>query len=313
MRELIANFHFIRPAVLLLIPIVIAIWSLWQRRSDPLRGWRKQMDPDLLKALLAGQESSLRGPARRVLAVWLVAVVAIAGPSWRLEPSPFTEDATPLMILLKSDVSMDTPDPAPSRLERAHLKIADLAEARKGQPLGLIAYSGSAHLVLPPTRDTAVVAEMAAEVSPEIMPVPGDRLDLALLEAARVLTNGEAGGSVLVVADLVDSDPEALSSVRRAFPFPVQFLQIQSPDAPRDNSLRAAAKTLGASVEMLTVDDDDINAVVRRASRAPVAQSGDRGDRWEESGYWLLPLLGLILLASFRREESEQPSGEVSA
>ena len=225
MRELITDFHFIRPAVLLLIPVVIAIWWLWQRRSDPLRGWRKQIDPDLLKALLVGRESSLRGRAQWVLVVWLVSVVAIAGPTWRLEPSPFADDATPLMILLKSDVSMDTPDPAPSRLERAHLKIADLAEARKGQALGLIAYSGSAHLVLPPTRDTAVVAEMAAEISPEIMPVRGDRLDLALLEAARVLTRGEAGGSILVVADLVDSDPEALSSARKEFPFPVQFLQ----------------------------------------------------------------------------------------
>ncbi|MDF1861094.1 MAG: VWA domain-containing protein [Verrucomicrobiales bacterium] len=313
MRELIANFHFIRPAVLLLGPVVIAIWWLWQRRSDPLRGWRKQIDPVLLKALLVGRESNLRGPARWVLVIWLLAIVAIAGPTWRLEHSPFAEDATPLMILLKSDVSMDTPDPAPSRLERAHLKIADLAEVRKGQPLGLIAYSGSAHLVLPPTRDTAVVAEMAAEVSPGIMPVPGDRLDLALLEAARILTHGEAGGSIVVVADLVDSDPEALSSARREFPFPIQFLQIQSPDSPRDNSLRDAAKVLRASVEMLTVDDGDINAVVRRASSAPVAQSGDQGERWEESGYWLLPLLGVILLASFRREKSEQPTGEVSA
>ena len=61
---------------------------------------------------------------------------------------------------------MESPDPAPSRIERAHLKIADLADIRKGQPLGLIAYAGSSHLVLPPTRDTAVVAQMAAEISP---------------------------------------------------------------------------------------------------------------------------------------------------
>ena len=131
------------------------------------------------------RESVTHGPARWLLVGWLLAVVAVAGPTWRLEPSPFADDATPLMILLKADISMETPDPAPSRLERARLKIADLAAARKGQPLGLIAYAGSAHLVLPPTRDTAVVAQMAAEISPEIMPVPGDRLDLALRKAAR--------------------------------------------------------------------------------------------------------------------------------
>ena len=131
---------------------------LWQRRSDPLRGWREQIAPELLEALVVGRESAKSSQALWLLVSWLVAIVAIAGPTWRLEPSPFADDATPLMILLKADLSMMQPDPAPSRLERARLKIADLAEARKGQPLGLIAYAGSAHLVLPPTRDTAVVA-----------------------------------------------------------------------------------------------------------------------------------------------------------
>ena len=134
-----------------------------------------------------------------------MAIVAIAGPTWRLEPSPFADDVTPLMILLKADVSMMQPDPAPSRLERARLKIADLGEARKGQPLGLIAYAGSAHLVLPPTRDTATVAQMAAEISPDIMPISGDRLDLALREAVRVLAEGQSGGGIVVLADAVDT------------------------------------------------------------------------------------------------------------
>ena len=95
--------------------------------------------------------------------------------------------------------------------------------------------------------------------------------------------------------------------------YPIQFLQIQSHDAPRDDSFREAAKILRAGVETLAVDDEDVSAVVRWAANAPVAQSGDQGDRWEESGYWLLPLLGLILLGSFRREQNEAPTGEVSA
>ena len=166
MREVIANFHFIRPAALVLAPVAVALWWFWQRRSDPLRGWRQQIDAELLQALTVGSGSGLRLPALVTLSFWLLAVVAIAGPTWRLEPSPFADDATPLMILMKADISMETPDPAPSRLERAQLKIADLAAARKGQPLGLIAYAGSAHLVLPPTRDTATVATIAAGISP---------------------------------------------------------------------------------------------------------------------------------------------------
>jgi Ca-activated chloride channel family protein len=306
MPEALTNFHFIRPALLFLIPVAVVLWWLWQRGSDPLRGWREQMQPELLRALIVGGESLRRWPSRWLLIGWLLAAVAIAGPTWRLEPSPFADDSTPLMILLKADVSMDAPDPAPSRLERAQLKIADLAEARKGQPLGLIAYAGSAHLVLPPTRDTRIVADMAAEISPAIMPEPGDRVDLALKEATRILHDGQSGGSILVLADTVDTDPALIKSLGAGAAFPIQFLAIQSSDSQQDDSLRSAAQVLNAPIESLRVEDNDISAIVRRAARAPVAQSGEQGERWEEAGYWLTPLLGLILLASFRREQRKE-------
>lgn len=302
------SLHFIRPGWLLLAPLAVALWWLWQRRSDPLRGWREQIAPDLLEALVVGRESIKSGNARWLLVAWLVAIVAIAGPTWRLEPSPFADDVTPLMILLKADVSMMQPDPAPSRLERARLKIADLGEARKGQPLGLIAYAGSAHLVLPPTRDTATVAQMAAEISPDIMPISGDRLDLALREAVRVLAEGQSGGSIVVLADAVDTDPAALAALRKDISIPVQFLAINAPESSQSDSLRAAAKTLGADVEQIDVEGKDITAIVRHAASAPSAKRGQQGERWQEAGYWLVPLIGLIVLASFRREESEEES-----
>jgi Ca-activated chloride channel family protein len=306
MMNSLANFHFIRPGWLLLVPLAVAIWGLWQRQSDPLRGWREQIAPKLLEALVVGRSSAQRLPAWWVLVAWLVSIVAIAGPTWQPEPSPFADDATPLMVLLKADVSMDVPDPAPSRLERAKLKITDLADARKGQPMGLIAYAGSAHLVLPPTRDTAIVGQMAAEISANIMPSAGDRLDLALREAERILAEGGQGGSIVVLADGVDCDPASLQEIAKELSIPVQFLGINTPGSSQDNSLRAAARTLGAVVEPLNVEGSDVASIVRRAAKAPVAQSGGQGERWQEAGYWLVPLVGIILLISFRREEERK-------
>jgi Ca-activated chloride channel family protein len=303
MKDIITNFHFIRPIWLLLLPVVVVIWTLWQRRSDPLRGWREQIAPELLNALAIGRETIKRGPAMTLLALWLIAVIAIAGPTWRLEPSPFADDATPLMILLKADASMETPDPAPSRLERARLKIADLAEARQGQPLGLIAYAGSAHLVLPPTRDTPIVSQMAAEISPEIMPMQGDRLDLALRAAEKVLSQGGKGGTILILADSVETAPATLSGITD---FPIAFLSINRPGSAQDDSLRAAAKTLRAKVQPLSIEDEDISALVHLAARPPVAQSGEQGAHWQEAGYWLTPLIALLLLSTFRRETRSQ-------
>jgi len=299
-------FHFIRPGWLLLVPLAIGLWWLWQRRSDRLRGWREQIDPDLLAELVTGGDAAKSGPARWILAAWLVGIFAIAGPTWRLEPSPFADDTTPLIILLKADLSMETPDPAPSRLERATLKIADLAEARKGRLLGLIAYAGSAHLVLPPTRDTAVVAQMAAEISPGIMPVAGDRLDLALREAAQLLGEGSQGGGIVVLADSVDTEKALLDPLKKELGLPIQFLAINAPDSSQDASLRVAAKTLGAAVAAIDVEGEDIAAIVRRASGAPLAKAGAQGERWQEAGYWLVPLVALVLVLSFRREATEE-------
>jgi Ca-activated chloride channel family protein len=173
---------------------------------------------------------------------------------------------------------------------------------RKGQPLGLIAYAGSAHLVLPPTRDTAIVARMATEISPAVMPAPGDRLDLALREAARILAEGRQGGSIVVLADAVDTDPAALQTVQQDFSLPVQFLAVNTPDSSQDATLRAAARILDADVEPLDVEGKDVGAIMRRAARTPHTQSGEQGEHWQEAGYWLLPLLALQALASFRRE-----------
>ncbi len=317
MHEFYENFHFLRPAALLLLPLALGLWIWWQRQADPLRGWREQIAPELLKELTVGGEAGFLRSGKHILAGWTIASVAIAGPTWRLEPSPFADDATPLLILLKADISMDTPDPAPSRRERASLKIADLAAARKGQPLGLIAYAGSAHLVMPATRDTDAVVQMANEISPEIMPIPGDRLDLALQRAHALLNSTDQGGSIVVLADSINKEhlialtEESLQPATTApgnvgfslGKYPITILSINANGSSQETSIRTAAKLLDANVEQIDVDDKDINAIVRFASRAPKATSEGDSSRWQESGYWLTPLVAVFMLLSFWRKE----------
>ncbi|MCP5544703.1 MAG: VWA domain-containing protein [Akkermansiaceae bacterium] len=299
------SFHFLRPTALLLAPVAVAAWWFWRRRADPLRGWRAQVDPDLLTAL---SDSSAAPPHRHavLLTAWLLAVVAIAGPSWKPEPSPFAEDVSPLIILLKADASMDTPDPEPSRIERAHLKIRDLAKARKGKPLGLIAYAGSAHLVLPPTKDTDAVATMAAEVSSRIMPLAGDRPDLAIARAEDLLE--KEGGTLLILTDAATLATPALGEAFQSAKKPyVQILAVAAPGADVA-SLDPFADTLDADVVAMTTDDSDIERIVRRAKRPPVSRAADGSERWQDGGYYLVPALALIALLPFRRETKRQPA-----
>ncbi|XZE52203.1 VWA domain-containing protein [Planctomycetaceae bacterium SH139] len=299
--NLLGDFHFIRPAWLLLTPVVVWLWWWVRSAQDPIRAWRAVMDGRLLNAMLVGKHAGRRWRGSTLLAAWLIAVVALAGPTWKPEPSPFADDPVPVMLVLKADESMELADFSPSRMERARLKIKDFASRRGGQPLGLIAYAGSAHLVLPPTRDTSVVASMASEVSPAIMPKPGDNLVEALNLAAKTL--GDVGGSVVIVTDNASSVNEAaLKEFRRESLLVVSFLAVARDGTPELDSISDAAATLGANVTRIAADSQDIDSLVRATARAPVRVAADgSGTRWAESGWWLVPLLALLSLADFRR------------
>lgn len=304
-------FHFIRPAYLLLIPMAFGLAWMWHRSRDPLRGWRNQIDSDLLDALAHhdGPQSShwwQRFPAVAWLLIgWTVCVVAIAGPTWQVEANPFAQDAQPLIILMKADETMASAALTTTPLERTTLKIADLAEARKGDPLGLIAYSGSAHTVLPPTEDTTVVADMAAEISPAIMPVAGDALDQAITEAGRLINREEGGATLLIIANQASVDPKRVAAAHQAIGSPpIEILSLLPEDSQETESLQAIAKTLGGTRVPLTVDDQDIQSIIQFAERRSTSGIAGQSDRWQEYGYWLSPLLAVMVALSFRRERT---------
>jgi len=304
------DLHCLRPAWLLLLPLVTTVWWLRRRLLDPLRGWRAMMAPEMLEAMTVGRDNRAPWHGVILLTSWWLGVLALAGPTWRPEPSPFADDPVPVLVVLKAGETMEVADLSPSRMERARLKVADFASARKGQPLGLIVYAGSPHLVLPPTRDTSVVASMAAEISPTLMPKAGDDLTSSLELAATTL--GDAPGFLLVVADTVAA--ENLSSLQEFYETnrrPIHFLAIARPQTPELDALHAAALVLDATVTLMTSDSSDIDVLLKKTAKAPVAVTGE-GTRWAEAGWWLLPVLALLSLVGFRRIE-EAPQVEVNA
>src|SRR5262249_26289963 len=121
--------------------------------------------------------------------------------TWKRELPPFVEDKAPLMIALSLSSSMSKTDVAPSRLERAKQKIRDLLAARAGARTGLIAYAGTAHLVMPLTDDRTVIAPFLAALAPGLMPQDGENAAAAVGLATQSLTNETVAGSIILVAD----------------------------------------------------------------------------------------------------------------
>ncbi len=296
------DFHLLRPLWLLVaLPALAVWWGLW-RQQDHAASWRQVVDPHLLEHLIVGESTRRRlRPIQVLLMIWIICSVALAGPAWRLEPSPFADDEAGLMVLLKVSGTMLASDVQPSRLERAKHKLRDLLELRKGSSTGLIVYSGSAHLVMPLTWDDRIVSTMVEDLTPELMPVDGDALVQALQLAEQVLAKSGVPGSALIIADNVSpSQVQTLSTTEIALP--VQFLSVQSQSSPVDSGLQDAATKLNAPIVELTVDQTDVERVARRSRSGLKAVSGTQeGTRWQDAGYALLPMIALFALMWSRR------------
>ena len=304
MNEWIQQFHFLRPHWMwALIPALILWWYLYRGR-DPRLGLSDDIAPHLLNNLVTSPADRARiRPITMILPLAIVAILALAGPSFRLQPSPFAEDKSQLMLVVKNTTSMLTDDLQPSRLEQARTKAHDLLELRKGAATGLIAYSGSAHLVMPATADRAVIDHMLESLDPKIMPVDGDSLASALEIAAAQLDRAGKPGSILVIADGVQqSELAALGRWRGKHRLTVQFLvPLRDESALPRSGVPEAAEALKATAERVTVDDRDIRGIADRADRSIVALANSESPQWRDDGYLLVPILAVGILYWCRR------------
>jgi Ca-activated chloride channel homolog len=303
MIRMLSDFHFERPWWLLLLVPAVALWLLGRRSSDPAAKWRRIIAPELLTHLLAGRERrSWMVPNDWLLVVWVLGAVAIAGPAWERQPTPFADAPPPVVVVLKVTKSMNETDLAPTRLDRARQKLADLLSARGAAETGLVAYAGSAHTVLPPTADADVVLAMAKAVSPDIMPKDGDDLGAAIALADRLLAGNPRGGSILLMADTAAG--EALGRLASAEARPaheVIILALVPPDQGV-GALEDVARTLNARLIPTTIDSSDVTEMAQRLESSSTADDvAGEGERWKDEGYWLTPLLALAAVVWFRR------------
>ena len=308
----LAAFHFLRPEWLWLLLPAAAMTRLLYRRQARRNDWDGVVTPHLLTPLRArGDEQA--GKWRPVLLLpiaWLTGILALAGPAWQREASPFSQDQSAAVIVLRVSPEMMAMDVAPSRLQRANHKIRDLLELRAGTRNALVAYYGSAHTVMPLTSDPDVIESFAAGLEPGIMPIEGDAVVEAIALANDLLARDGTTGSIILITD--DITPAANTGLRELDGADVHLLAVgagpeavppvDSPPAPPLDiqALKTSADALNASLTTVSIDDADVRRLNRLIETSFVKAPPTEGERWRDQGWWLLIPLAVIVLTFFR-------------
>ena len=209
------DFHFIEPRWLWLLVLVPVLAWLVGRRPAQQRVLARLADPALLPYLLDGEPSATRAPVAAFVSAALLAIVALAGPTWDKQAQPLFAERAAQVVVVSMSPHMLSHDVVPDRLSRVRYKVRELYAANGDGMNALIAYTGEAFTVAPLTTDAHSVDDLLTALAPDTMPVEGDDPGKAIDQAADLIRHaGLHGGSIVLVTDRADA--EAVAAARRA-------------------------------------------------------------------------------------------------
>jgi len=329
---MLEQFHFIHPAWLLAALPLALLAVLACRPGAGGNPWRRVVDARLLPLMMAGAGRASNRSAWWLLAAgWLVAIAALADPTWQRKPQPVFQTGAARVIVLDLAQTMNDADLKPSRLARARYKVEDvLAQADEGQT-GLVVYSGDAFTVAPLTRDANTIRSLLKVLEPDLMPSPGSRADLGLLKAGELLRQaGETTGDILLIADGIE--PGRVADARRAAArlgsegYRVSVLGVGTPagvpltdDQGRlargpsgelqtpgldEAALRSLAQAGGGRYRAITDSGAGLHALLDDSAALPAkatAQVKGAAPAWQELGPAIAVLLLPLAALAFRR------------
>lgn len=315
--------HWFRPEWLAVLPLLgWLLWKLWHRQKRAGR-WQMILPVAFQRVLLSGGNGRDSKLPWIVLGLgWLLAALALMGPSWQRVEQATQKPADPLVVMLQLTPEMLATDSSPTRLEQARRKVYDLLQNRSDAQTAVIVYAGSAHTLVPLSDDLATSRNLLEALKPSIMPQPGHRADLAVGKALQLLDQGALGqGRLLLIgSSLSAQEREGIRSRLGSDAPPLLMLGIGTRDGapvvdengqllkddqgaillPRLDSpdLRSFLLDIGGRYRQARLDDNDLRGLGLLDGALHLRADGQtqRLDTWADQGYWLL--LPLLLLAA---------------
>ena len=301
------EFHFIRPYWLLALLPLLAFAIAAFRRHLHASAWSDVCDPHLLPYLLTTKPQVKRRLSLFLLLMSAVLmIISLSGPSWSRIPVPTYQPIQPRVLVLDMSDAMLEQDVQPSRLARAKFKLHDLlTSGKEGGQFGLVVYTGEPFVAAPLTDDGQTIDALLPMLLPDTMPVAGHRLDSALQEAAKLLTQaGFNHGDILVLTSRAPSTEDI--DVAKGLDDKGIHVSIM-PVVKRQQALNPLferfSKAGGGELIPMTDNSDDLKHWLS-ATRTHQAFGTDLQNEvpvWRDQGRWFIVPALLLLLPIFRR------------
>ena len=267
---------------------LVALWAVPFLGLCAFFALRSRAKALALLGPLIGARSGVnsRSRARRRLVLlclsYVFAVVALAQPRWGFRWTELKQEGTSIVVVLDTSLSMDAEDVSPSRMERAHREIHDLAGLLNGDRVGLVLFSGGAYTRMPLTHDYTALRNMVRQSTTTTLKSQGSDLGAAIRMATRVAGAGEeADRAMIIISDGEDQVGNAEAAAEEANAAGVHIFAVgvgTDDGAPIPLASGGFKKDPGGELVLSRIEEDTLRSVARIGEGAYVRSVAGSGD-----------------------------------
>ena len=323
------TLHFVRPWMFWgLVALPLIYWLV--QRSVKNSHWSRWIKEPLLSLLVNDKSNAIGWYKWTLTLFFLCGIIVVAGPALEKQPTPLQKSPASIYFVLDLSLSMLASDVTPNRLGLARFKISDILKQHPDATAALIVYAGSAHRVIPLTEDHATIINQLPALNPEIMPSFGSNAQAAMqivvdsftalkLPQATVIwfTDESSNQQIGAVAQQLSQQNINLKLIAigtaQGGEVPLQNGRKLLNNAGNKVIASVPLQLMQASAKKHGIDYYQAQQLMPRlitqmsSQRQPTEQSKKRlstTTQWQELGYWLLPLMLLLLAPLLRRQVS---------
>lgn len=302
--------HFIRPDFIYALPLLALALFLVLKIKSSDSFWQRYLPKQFQSQLLnvKDNQKAARAPKIAMSLFLICGFIALLGPSWIKQEVPTQNAISPLSMVIDLSPNINQSYQGEAALSLMKRKVHDLLEQRDKDATGLIAYSGTAHTIVPMTVDQRTIENMLPAVNSQIMPVQGTNASAGIKASLKSLEkeNGlmdaaQVQGSILLMTTGFNgAQISQIQTLMAPFKKVHLFILGINPAPQQESALTELAQRFHGNYQAMTLNDQDLKQL-QIAEHQLMVQGENQIQSYQDQGYFFIIPMMLFALFLLRR------------